>query len=189
MRYPPDHKATIKQQILRNAAYRFRTEGIDNVGIANLMTDLNLTHGGFYSHFTGKEALVAAVCRQAMEQMNQQWQDQISSTGPGPETWQQLCRDYLSDQRRSLPDSGCMATSLAGEIARRSHVSRRAFTDSLSHLLTTMQQAQGRDEAEPAMPATAQFALMVGSLLLARTVDDHILSQQFLDDALNVLLG
>jgi AcrR family transcriptional regulator len=58
MRYKPDHKANTKQRILQAAAKGFMKNGIESTGISSLMSDLKLTHGGFYAHFPDKEALV-----------------------------------------------------------------------------------------------------------------------------------
>ena len=57
MRYPPEHKDRVRDRIVRAAARRFRGRGSEGVAIAELMGDLDLTHGGFYRHFRGKEDL------------------------------------------------------------------------------------------------------------------------------------
>jgi TetR/AcrR family transcriptional repressor of nem operon len=43
------------------ASRLFRLRGVDAVGIADLMKDAGLTHGGFYNHFPSKEALAVEV--------------------------------------------------------------------------------------------------------------------------------
>jgi TetR/AcrR family transcriptional regulator, transcriptional repressor for nem operon len=57
MRYPPEHKGRVRQRIVDAASRRFRRRGSENVAIADLMSELRLTHGGFYRHFKGKEQL------------------------------------------------------------------------------------------------------------------------------------
>ncbi|MEU1450398.1 TetR/AcrR family transcriptional regulator, partial [Streptomyces mirabilis] len=55
-------KARNRQNILEAASRMFRSQGIDAVGIAELMKEAGLTHGGFYNHFASKNDLVVEVC-------------------------------------------------------------------------------------------------------------------------------
>src|SRR5260370_13623769 len=59
MRYKEDHKAITHQQILKNAARRFREEGLNGPGVATVMKASGLTVGGFYKHFSSKDELLA----------------------------------------------------------------------------------------------------------------------------------
>ena len=59
MRYPPEHKAKTRAQILTAAAQLFRKRGIEPTGVDNVMSAVGLTAGGFYAHFRSKDALVA----------------------------------------------------------------------------------------------------------------------------------
>ena len=65
MRYEKGHKETTRRRIIETAAARFRKDGIEGVGLADLMAEAGLTHGGFYSHFSSKEALVQAAMEEA----------------------------------------------------------------------------------------------------------------------------
>src|SRR3981189_181680 len=47
------------QRIVKPAAARFRERGVDGIGVAELMKEADLTHGGFYGHFDSREELVA----------------------------------------------------------------------------------------------------------------------------------
>ena len=68
MRYRRDHKENTHRRVVEVAAARFRKEGLDSVGVASLMGDAGLTHGGFYSHFASKEALIEEVVEAGMEE-------------------------------------------------------------------------------------------------------------------------
>ena len=46
-----EEKARNRQNIVEAAGRLFRAQGIDAVGIADLMKEAGLTHGGFYNHF------------------------------------------------------------------------------------------------------------------------------------------
>ena len=54
------------EQIVGVAASRFREDGIDRVGVADLMHDVGLTHGGFYRHFESRDELVAEAVERAL---------------------------------------------------------------------------------------------------------------------------
>ena len=54
------------EQIVGVAASRFREDGIDRVGVADLMHDAGLTHGGFYRHFESRDELVAEAVERAL---------------------------------------------------------------------------------------------------------------------------
>ena len=45
----------------------FREKGIEGIGLADLMSEAGLTHGGFYNHFQSKEELVAEACKVAFD--------------------------------------------------------------------------------------------------------------------------
>ncbi|MDF0604062.1 TetR/AcrR family transcriptional regulator [Neisseriaceae bacterium TC5R-5] len=172
------------------AAVRFRAEGLVNVGIANLMADLGLTHGGFYTHFNSKEDLVAQACLYALQSMNAQWQTQLALSDDG-KCLARLIDDYLTTAHRDFPDSGCVVAALAGELARHDKGSRQLFGEGISALLSTLQQASSRDVAagNQRLSATACLALMVGALQLSRAVKDEDLSKRFLQEARSALLG
>ena len=68
MRYPADHKAKTHTRILETACLCFRERGIKDVSIAEVMSAAELTHGGFYSHFKSKDALVAEVIRHGLDE-------------------------------------------------------------------------------------------------------------------------
>lgn len=185
MRYSSSHKTETRQRILTMAALRFRAEGVANVGIANLMADLGLTHGGFYAHFHSKDDLVAQSCRQALLDMNEIWQAQLEQAPSGAGV-KRLAKDYLSAAHRDFPDSGCAAAALAGELARHDKPTRQAFSEGLQALLHTLRQAQQCDTAagsRPALAPEACLALMVGALLLSRATADEVLSDRLLQTA------
>ncbi len=51
MRYEKGHKDQTRKRVVNVAAARFRAKGIEATGLAGLMADAGLTHGGFYAHF------------------------------------------------------------------------------------------------------------------------------------------
>ncbi|MBI3146776.1 MAG: TetR/AcrR family transcriptional regulator [Pseudogulbenkiania sp.] len=187
MRYHSRHKAEVRQQIIRMASYRFRSEGMDAVGIANLMSDLGLTHGGFYSHFRDKEALVAAACRHGFDELQQRLAEVLAAVPPD-ERLATLVEHYLSPAHRDRPDDGCVAAALGGEMARRDQPSRQAFTAGVEAQLALLAHCQPQRGGCGGMTASVALALMVGALLLSRAVSDPELSLRFLEEAKRALM-
>jgi TetR/AcrR family transcriptional regulator, transcriptional repressor for nem operon len=57
----------------RKCLYGLRQNGADGVSVVDLMRLAGLTHGGFYSHFDSREALVIEVFAQAMDRTVADW--------------------------------------------------------------------------------------------------------------------
>jgi hypothetical protein len=52
-------KAATRERVLRIASRKIRAEGVTRPGIADLMKEAGLTHGGFYKHFASRDDLIA----------------------------------------------------------------------------------------------------------------------------------
>ena len=59
MRYTDQHKPQTRSRIVTAAARQIRMKGPDQLGVAAVMADAGLTHGGFYAHFASKDELIA----------------------------------------------------------------------------------------------------------------------------------
>jgi TetR/AcrR family transcriptional repressor of nem operon len=57
-----------RERIVGTAARLFRERGMTGVSVADVMAEAGLTHGGFYKHFTSKDALVAEAVTLAFTQ-------------------------------------------------------------------------------------------------------------------------
>jgi TetR/AcrR family transcriptional regulator, transcriptional repressor for nem operon len=172
MRYRRDHKENTHRRVVEVAAARFRKEGLDGVGVATLMGDAGLTHGGFYSHFVSKEALIEEVIEAGMNETLARIIE--ASKGGGIEAF---IRFYLRPSHREHPERGCPAAALGPEIARHSKATRSAFTRKLRRMISHIESLLPNPNTETAQ---AIFATLVGALQLARTVSDSELSDQLL---------
>ncbi len=54
MRYDADHKQKTREKVLKAAAKAIRAHGPHRIGVAGVMNQAGLTHGGFYAHFESK---------------------------------------------------------------------------------------------------------------------------------------
>lgn len=85
MRYSTEHKQETRKRIVRTAARHFRRRGGHGVGIADLMSKLKLTHGGFYKHFDSKEELLAEAIAKAFDETETRFSETVSKAKPGTE--------------------------------------------------------------------------------------------------------
>jgi TetR/AcrR family transcriptional repressor of nem operon len=188
MRYPKQHKSQTRQRIVETAAREFRAKGLDGVGVADLMAEAGLTHGGFYAHFPSKDALIEAACRHGIE-ATVETLDFRARTAPPGDALRAIVRTYLSRSHRDDPARGCVMPSLAGEIARRGPAARAAFTDQLRRLAEVIaRHLPGDEAAERQRRALAIASMMVGAIALARSVDDPALSDTILESARGFVL-
>jgi AcrR family transcriptional regulator len=178
MRYDKGQKAATRQHIVAVAAEKFRAEGIEGAGIAGLMAEAGLTHGGFYAHFASKEELVRAAMAAAFDGSRLQ-------TASGLEA---LVRSYLRPAHRDNPAQGCMIAPLVAEIARHPEETRAAFTARLTGLLDKIAAQLPADAAGQQQTAIGILSVMLGSLQMSRAVTDGTLSQAILDAGITVAL-
>jgi TetR/AcrR family transcriptional regulator, transcriptional repressor for nem operon len=186
MRYEKGHKDATRQRIIDVASRQFRENGVAAVGLAGIMTDAGLTNGAFYSHFKSKEELVQVVLSNALRRREATLRT-ASEANAGLEA---TIRDYLSPRHRDRPSGGCPTAALVAEIARHPKPTRDAFTDKVSEFIALIA-TQVRDGSADAArrKAAAIYGMMVGTLQLARAVNDKRLSDEILESGVSAALA
>jgi len=178
MRYEKGHKESTRRRIIETAAARFRKDGIEAVGLADLMAEAGLTHGGFYSHFSSKEDLVRAAMDEAAGQSQERFTRRIEEGGL--ETW---IRSYLRTGHRDHPEGGCAMAALASELARHPKETRKGFAKRLERVTANVEEhlpaSMTPDQRQQA--AVGIFATLVGAMQMARVIDDPVRSEQILE--------
>jgi len=177
-RYEKGHKADTHRRVVEIAARRFRSDGIDGVGVASLMADAGLTHGGFYAHFASKEALVKEALIAAVASSSALAQDEAAA----PLDLRAYIDAYLSPAHRDKAATGCALAALAPEIARRPRATRNAFGKTARRLAERIAFGlpDGGSPDERLAAAYGVFAQLMGALQLARLVLDKDLSDELL---------
>jgi len=168
------------RRIVEVAARQFREGGMTRAGVQRIMEEAGLTHGGFYSHFGSKDDLVAEALVAAMTTARGRLLSDLEELPEG-ERLQRVAVRYLSRAHRDAPGAGCPLPSMCAEISRAPTTVRRVFGEELRK---SIEQAEatlsGIDDGEAHVRAVGVFALCVGGLLLARAVDDDMLSDDIL---------
>ena len=186
MRYPKGHVDSTRERIVKTASKRFRKDGIEGAGIADLMKAAGLTHGGFYFHFASKEDLVREAMNEAFDQTNalNEWRAQNGESG-----LQAIVRGYLQPNRCNRPENGCAAAALISEIARHPVSTRRAFMAKVDHLLELIgAQLPNGNATSRKRDAIGIFAVMMGALQLARAEPNPARSKQILESGIDAAL-
>jgi AcrR family transcriptional regulator len=187
MRYEKGHKDATRKRIVDVASKRFRKEGVEAVGLAGLMADAGLTHGGFYAHFKSKEDLVREAVGDAFGQTNAAFERVSKENEDG---FAVIVRGYLRPEHRDHPELGCVAATLTAEIARHPEPTRQAFNAQVNGLIDLVAARLPAASAEVRRKgATAVVALMMGTLQLARAETDPARSLEILESGVEAALA
>ena len=155
---------------MQSAARQFRTEGMNGPGVAKLMKASGLTHGGFYKHFTGKDALFAEAIDESVREvaaMLTRWPKQAQHDEP----WKEIVKKYLSIEHCEHPEIGCPMAALAPDIARTRTPIRRKIRDSMeAYKKQLVEFMPGRNPIEKERNCALIFTSMIGALAVARTM-------------------
>lgn len=180
MRYSPEHKQETHDRIVKKASVRLREKGAHGIGVADLMKEAGLTHGGFYAHFDSREALVIEAFAYAMDRSMDHWRKLTGEAVP-EKRLALVMESYLSALHRDNPGHGCSIPALGAEIARESPKTRKAFAGKLDEMIEMM------TDYIPNLPrkaarkqAIATLATMAGTMLLARIAGSSELSDEVL---------
>ena len=104
MRYSKEHKQETHARIVKKASIRLREKGAHGIGVADLMKEAGLTHGGFYAHFDSREALVIEAFNYAMDRATERWRKMAGAdpAGQAPVVHRRFLPD-TDPSRRSRP--------------------------------------------------------------------------------------
>src|SRR6059058_1306735 len=137
MRYSREHKQETHERIVKKASVRLREKGAHGIGVADLMKEAGLTHGGFYAHFNSREALVIEAFGYAMDRSTERWR-RLAEQIPVDKRFAAIVEAYLTPAHRDDPGNGCAVPALGAEIARESAKTRRAFAARLEQMIEMM---------------------------------------------------
>ena len=171
-------KEQTRERILRAAARAIRKRGYEGVGVADVMKEAGLTHGGFYAHFDSRDALLAAAADQAGAESIENLTRAIAAAKPGQEL-AALVDTYLSDWHVAAPEQGCAIAAAGSEVPRQQAEVRRVASRRIKDLIGLIERQLpewGRSAAHDKAMGVA--ATLVGALVLARAVEDERLSNR-----------
>jgi AcrR family transcriptional regulator len=172
---------------VETAARAIRRSGYGGTGVAEIMKQAGLTHGGFYAHFESREAMLAEAADRAGAD-GMVLLARAAEAAPPEQALEAMLRAYLSKQHVEGAEWGCAIAALGSEMPRQAPKVRRAATRRTKEMVDLV----ARLSPDWGQPGTHQRALVtvataLGALILARAVDDPKLSDAVREAALNHL--
>jgi TetR/AcrR family transcriptional regulator, transcriptional repressor for nem operon len=159
MRVTRKQAAINRQRIVDSAIRLFAQNGVDGVGVAEVMADAGFTHGGFYNHFASKDELVLEACSTSFARA-------VGSLRDGNPSQQTMDADFAA----------CLSAAMLNKSSkgneRLSAISAKAINEFLD-VLTDQYRDQDR--------AAAALAGLVGARVISRAVElaDRELADRF----------
>ena len=176
MRYEPQHKTRTRDRIVRNAARKFRAEGLSGPGVAGVMKASGLTVGGFYKHFRSRDELLAEAIAQGFSDSKEKIRSSLQNV-PHQDRWKELVRLYLSTEHCDGADTGCPVAALATEIARAKSTVRKRIAGQMKAWVEFM---PGATPAQRERNFFVIFSAMAGAVSIARILTEPAERQKVL---------
>lgn len=171
MPWSRERKHETRTRILDAAARCFTRKGYDAVSIDEVMAAAGLTRGAFYAHFDSKSTLYANAIRHAARR-GAIALDHLESREARIEA-------YLS-QSLAKDEATCPLACLVSDVAQRDEQVRTTYTALLEGFLTRFVDTSDMD-TDTRKRALGQTIAMIGSLAMARTVNDPRLAEELLE--------
>ena len=179
MRRSKQDKAASYERIVNTAAARIRESGIDQPGVAEIMRDAGLTHGGFYKHFDSREEMIDEAVKRALSEneptvarMMQDADDPLASFAD----W------YVSTAHRDDPAHGCGVVALGADVSRVGGTRQEAYRAQVDHYLAQLQSLMDGDDEDSRKRASVTLSAMVGAVTIARALGPTPRSEELLRD-------
>ncbi|MEJ1164921.1 TetR/AcrR family transcriptional regulator [Variovorax sp. CCNWLW186] len=180
-------KEASHERIVSAAARAIRRSGYGGTGVADIMKEAGLTHGAFYAHFESREAMLAEAASRACAE-SAAVAVNVAASAPPEQALAVMLRTYLSPEHVAQVELGCPLAALGSETPRQAPEVRRATTRHVKEMIDLVAR-QSPDWGQPGAHerALVTVATMVGTLLLARAVDEPALSASLREAALKHL--
>ncbi|QVQ28811.1 TetR/AcrR family transcriptional regulator [Achromobacter deleyi] len=185
---PASRRKELSHERIVDAASRaIRREGYSGVGVADVMKEAGLTHGGFYAHFPSRDALLAA----AMDRAGQDGAARLSQgmarrRAEGASPLRAWVETYLGEAHLGGCEGGCPVSAVASEIPRQSPEVRAVAASRVQRFLEGIQKVLPASAGEHA--AVAVTSTLVGALQLARALGDNAQGHAVLASARQAIL-
>ncbi|MCU0955735.1 MAG: TetR/AcrR family transcriptional regulator [Hydrogenophaga sp.] len=184
----PSRKALTHERILETAARAIRRAGFNGVGVADIMKEAGLTHGGFYAHFASRDALLTEALEHAGNQnANHMGKGIVRRQTDGATPLRALVEAYLSERHLTGVENGCAVAALVSEMPRQAPEVRAVGAQRVRSLVALVERSlpPGADNTA----AAAIASQMVGAMQLARALGDNAEGKALLAANRNALLA
>ncbi|WP_445177588.1 TetR/AcrR family transcriptional regulator [Pseudomonas sp. McL0111] len=172
MRYSAGHKLETREKLLQSSALSAKRSGFSTVGVDGLMKAIGLSGAAFYSHFSSKDALFAAIVERELGQSL----DRLGGLGEQDRERLERClKQYLSMAHVDQPESGCALPTLGAEIARSDELVREQAELWICRLQANWAQILQSDSLAWAILSQCVGALVVARMLVTPDIQRAVL--------------
>lgn len=189
MRYQADQKERTRAQILANAASLFRRDGIVATGVVGLMKSVGMTQGAFYAHFDSKEDLIREAAIAGAIETAQGMEGVAEAAGAGANGLKAVIGVYLSQGHLARVDRGCAIASIGSELVREPAPTRVGVMTATDRIVRLLESHLPDTTIDRRSVALSIFALMVGTLQLARLTVDSTEAENILSSGRKAALN
>ena len=185
-RTPNTRKHETHERIVDVAARAIRRHGYAGVGVADVMKEAGLTHGGFYAHFDSRDALLVEALERAGRQSGEAVARALERRAArGVSAFRALVEAYLGDEHLVSLETGCPVAALACDMPRQSDAVREASAARVRRLVAGVQSALPH---APRATASVVAGTLVGTLQLARALGPNADGRALLSAARKALV-
>lgn len=177
MRYTAEETAEKHRRLVEVAANMMRKDGLDGVSISEVMKAAGMTHGAFYSHFKTKEEMAEEALAWVSDKTDSATTETITTAA---EPLAALLKSYLSTDHRDNTAAGCTIATMSIEAGRKDF-GRGVLTMQIKRWVQKLADGiKWKKNDANRNQAILTVSAMVGGLILARTVNDEILSDEIM---------
>jgi len=182
MRYSDTHKEETRRKVVKAAAAAVRAKGPDGIGVAEIMAEAGLTHGGFYAHFPSKEALVVAAIEEAFGASARRFARMTDGLSDA-DALAAFVDAYVTPEHRARPEGGCPVAALSSDLPRRGLPVRQAYEKGVRGLIGRIARWLPESAGDRESLAASLVAEMAGAVSLSRAISDDAEAARLLADA------
>ena len=169
-------KEATHERIVEVATRAIRRSGYAGTGVADIMKEAGLTHGGFYAHFASRDALLAEAGDRAGAE-SVALAARVAAAAPPGQALQAMLAAYLSPAHIAAIEVGCPVSALGSEMPRQAPEVRHSATVHIKEMIDLLaRQMPDWGDARAHEEAMALLCALIGTTMLARAVDDPRLS-------------
>lgn len=157
MRYNEAHKQKSRERILEAARSVFAEVGFERATIDKVMSEANMTRGGFYKHFPNKTALLLEIMSDG----------QVSASDDVPSQVADLLHRYLESDLED-EENGCPLFAFPNDTAQQGDDLKSAYegvAKSIAEVLTLALPDQNKETGLALMAMSVGFTTVMNSSL------------------------
>ncbi|WP_085590664.1 MULTISPECIES: TetR/AcrR family transcriptional regulator [unclassified Pseudomonas] len=163
-----------RERIVETASSLFRKHGYSGVSVGDVMAAVGLTVGGFYKHFSSKEALAAEACARSFLKAQKTWSTVLAGSSPdSAPALRNLAQWYLAETAK---ETTCPIVGLNHDAATiHNNLIVEAYKQGARLLLDTLLEASAGETSldRSRDQVLLLFTALIGAKLLGRAAGNE----------------